>query len=353
MQSKNSIRATGREYLHTKRGIKAKYAVLTALALSIVIFLAISVLAVLNEGLPKFVGTIASINPLYYSLALLFVFLSDLVGFPKWNRFIKKLGIKIHTKKNLAIYMSMFSMDITPGRFGRAIASSTLNKVTGMRFAKTFPAVIADIFTDFVGFVSVVLLSSFLVRKYLPISIGISVILLLPFVFIYTRKPYEYLKKKLGGRKRFEPIFEFGDMYFTSHKLLDKKTYAYAMLFTIPAVIFSGLSLYFVILSFGINLSISFLPTLLFIFTSSLLLGMITGVPGTLGVADAAMLSYLVAFFPSMGITFGIASAITIFFRIAAIWFDTGVGTIFLLYTFRYWKPAEISVRTKTTKAKP
>jgi len=352
MQSKDNIHTTGSEYLHTRRGTKAKYTVLMALALSVVIFLAISILAVLNEGPSKFISTITSINPLYYSLALLFVFLSDLVGFPKWNRFIKKLGIKIHTKKNLAIYMSMFSMDITPGRFGRAIVSSTLNKVTGMKFARTFPAVIADIFTDFIGFVAVVLLSSFLVRKYLPISIGISIILLLPFVFIYTKKPYEYLKRKLGNRKRFEPIFEFGDMYFTSHKLLDKKTYAYAMLFTIPAVIFSGLALYFVILSFGINLSIYFFPTLLFIFTSSLLLGMITGAPGTLGVADAAMLSYLVAFFSGLGVSFGVASAITIFFRIAAIWFDTGIGTIFLLYTFRYWKHPEISVHTKTAKAK-
>jgi len=338
MQSKNSIRTIEGEYLRTRRRTKAKYAVLTALALSVVIFMAISVLAVLNEGVSKFAGIIASINPLYYSLALLFVFLSDLVGFPKWSRFIKKLGIKIQTKKNLAIYMSMFSMDITPGRLGRAIVSNSLNKVTGARFAKTFPAVVADIFTDFLGFIAVVLISSFLVRKYLPISIGISVILLLPFILIYTKKPYKYLKRRFGNKKEFEPIFEFGDMYFTSHKLLDKKTYAYAMLFTMPAVIFSGLSLYFVILSFGINLSIYSFPTLLFIFTSSLLLGMVTGAPGTLGVADAALLSYLVAFFPGMGMSFGVASAITIFFRIAAIWFDTGVGTVFLLYTFRYWK---------------
>ncbi|MGA3021070.1 MAG: hypothetical protein ABSD68_03925, partial [Candidatus Micrarchaeales archaeon] len=98
------------------------------------------------------------------------------------------------------------------------------------------------------------------------------------------------------------------------------------------------LALYFVVLSFGINIGIVLFPTVLFIYTSSLLLGMITGIPGTLGVTDAALLSYLVAFFPNVGMSFGIAAAITILFRIASIWFVEGISTVFLVYTFRYWR---------------
>ncbi len=317
---------------------KAKYAVMTVLAFSLVVFAVIAALAIINEGAGKFLGTLASVNPLYFAAALLSFFLSDLIGFPKWDMFIRKLGVKISRLKNLQVYMSMFFMDITPGRWGRAVVSYTLNKQTGTKFARTFPAVVADIFTDFLGFVAVVLVSSFLVHKYLGISLVISALLLLPFVFIYTRKPFEYIKRRFGKHKRLSGFFEMGDTYFESHKLLDKGAYAYAMLFTIPSVVLNGVGLYFIILSFGIPLTVYYLPTILFIYTSALLFGMVSGVPGTLGVTDAALIGYLVAFFPGLGITFGIASAIAIFFRIGSTWFLEGVSGLFLVYTLKYWK---------------
>jgi len=70
---------------------KAKYTIVSVLALSLIIFAAIAAFAMLNEGVGKFLSTLASVNPFYYLLALLAVFASELVGFPKWHMFIKKL----------------------------------------------------------------------------------------------------------------------------------------------------------------------------------------------------------------------------------------------------------------------
>ncbi len=317
---------------------RAKVAVLTILALSIGMFIVIAALAMLNEGVGKFLATLASINPLYYLLALACVLLSTIVGFPKWNMFVKKLGIHIPWQQNFAVYQSMFSMDITPGRWGRAVVAYTLNRITGMRFGKTFPAVVADILTDFLGFIAVALVTAFLVRSFTLVSVVISILLLIPFFFIYVRAPYEWVKRKVGNWRRLKGVFKTADVYFRSSRSLDAGTYLYAMVFTVPSVIFSSLALYFVVLSFGINLAPDFIPTILFIYTSSLLIGMVTGIPGTLGVTDAAMLGYLVAFFGAAGITFGIAAAIVIFYRIASMWFTEGVSTAFLVYTLRYWK---------------
>lgn len=328
---------------------KAEYAILSVLAFSLVVFAVIGALAIINEGAGAFFGTLASINPFYFSMAIVAVFLSDLIGFPKWDMFVRKLRVKIGRLKNLQIYLSMFSMDITPGRWGRAIVSYTLNRHTGVRFAKTFPAVVADIFTDFLGFIAVALATSLLVRTYALVSIVISILLLIPFVFIlFTRKPFEYVKRKLWRYRSLRGVFKIADTYFESKKLLDRGTYAYAMLFTMPAVVLNGAALYLVILSFGININIYYLPTILFIYTSALLLGMVSGVPGTLGVTDAALLGYLVAFFPNLGITFGVASAITIFFRIASTWFIEGMGALFLVSTLR-WKPKAGSLRERSS----
>ncbi|MDE1855042.1 MAG: flippase-like domain-containing protein [Candidatus Micrarchaeota archaeon] len=326
------------DHAYNERMRRARIAVLTILGLSIGMFIVIAVLATLNEGLDKFVATLESINPLYYSAALVCVLLSTIVGFPKWDMFVKKLGIHIPWQQNFAIYQSMFSMDITPGRWGRAVVAYTINRITGLRFGKTFPAVVADILTDFLGFISVAIVTSFLVRSYTLVSIVISVLLLIPFFFIYVRAPYEWVKRKLGVWRRLRGVFKTADIYFRSSRSLDAGTYLYAMIFTIPSVILSSLALYFVILSFGIALAPDLIPTILFIYTSSLLIGMVTGIPGTLGVTDAAMLGYLIAFFGSAGLTFGIASAIIIFYRIASMWFTEGVSTGFLIYTMRYWK---------------
>lgn len=317
---------------------RARFAVIAILALSLGIFLVIAAAATLNEGAGRFLSTLASINPVYYALALACVFMSNVIGFPKWSMFVNKLGLRIPWRENFAVYLSMFSMDITPGRWGRAVVAYTLNRLTGTRFGRTFPAVVADILTDFLGFIAVALVSSFLVRSYAVVSVVISILLLVPFIFIYVRSPYEWLKRRLRRRRRLKRIFRVADLYFKSSRSLDLGTYIYAMIFTIPSVFLSSLALYFVVLSFGINLSLGLLPTIMFIYTSSLLIGMVTGIPGTLGVTDAALLGYLVAFFPSLGVTFGVASAITIFFRIASIWFSEGTSAIFLVYTLRYWK---------------
>ncbi|MEM0074387.1 MAG: lysylphosphatidylglycerol synthase transmembrane domain-containing protein [Candidatus Micrarchaeaceae archaeon] len=316
---------------------KAKLTILGILLASLAVFSAIAILAIVNEGTDKFVSTLLSLNPMYYLAALVCVLLSDIIGFPKWDLFLRKLKIKIQKKKNFLIYLSMFSMDISPGRWGRAAVSYTVNRQTKATFGQTFPAVVADIFTDFLGFIVVAVFTAFMVHKYSEISIIISIILLIPFVFIFYEKPFKFLKKRFRKYRHAQSFFNIGDTYFKSKRLLSLGSYAFAMLFTIPAVILSGFALYFVILSFGIHIGISFFPTLLFVYTSALLLGMITGIPGTLGVTDIALVGYLTAFFPGLGITFGVAALVTIFFRIASIWFEEAITSLVLLYTMRYW----------------
>lgn len=327
------------ERIDYKKRIKRVEFVLASILMgSLVVFGFIAVSAIINEGFSKFVESIESINLFYYSLALITIFFSYVFRFPKWEYYMKKLKVDIPRRKNFMIYLSMYSMDITPGRWGRAIVSYTINKLTKVKFSRTFPAVVADIFTDFLGFATICLFFAFFVHKYILISIIITALLLLPFVFLYHKGPFSFLKSKLNRFKSLKSFFEVGELYFKNNKMLGRDAYWYSMLYTIPSMFLNGLSLYFVVLSFGVNLGPSNIPTILFIFASSLIFGMITGIPANLAVTDGAMLSGLVAFFGSAGISFGLASVITIFFRIASVWFVELFGFIALLYTFRYWK---------------
>ncbi|MGB9732888.1 MAG: lysylphosphatidylglycerol synthase transmembrane domain-containing protein [Candidatus Micrarchaeales archaeon] len=333
-----SIEKIEAEKDYRRRIKKIEYILGSILLGSLFVFGFIAASAILNEGAGAFISTIKSMNLFYYSIALLIIFLSYALRFPKWEYYLKKLKVNIPRKKNFIIYLSMYSMDITPGRWGRAVVSYTINKLTKVRFSRTFPAVVADIFTDFLGFAIICVFFAFFVHRYVLVSLTITAILLLPFVFLYHEKPFVYLKSKLSRFKSLKSFFEVGELYFKNNKMLGRDSYWYSMLYTVPSMFLNGLSLYFVMLSFGVDVGVANIPTVVFIFASSLIFGMITGIPANLAVTDGAMLSSLIAFFGGMGLNFGLASIITIFFRIASVWFVELFGFIALAYTFRYWR---------------
>lgn len=322
----------------------ARSAVFFILFLSFLVFVAIAAYAVWQEGVSNFVHTLESVNLEYFVAALALIFVSYAMRFPKWSLYLQRLGVKIPTGRNFVIYLSMYSMDITPGRWGRAIVSYTINRLSNVKFAVTFPAVVADIFTDFLGFAIITDATALIVGKFVVLSFVITFLLIVPFLFVYIQRPFEYVKKKyLKFRNRFrllkklDIVVSTADLYFKHNKKLGIGPFLYSMALTIPSMFFNGMALFLIIESFGVPLNGSSVATVLFIFSSSLVLGMITGIPGTLGVTDAALVSQLQIFFPGV-IDLGMASAITILFRIASVWFVEGFGFAAFLYTLRYWK---------------
>lgn len=323
---------------YVNRMHSARHIVAIVLSVSLVVFIIIAILAILNEGVSKFVATVESINLIYYLAAFGILFLGYLLDFPKWQIYIRALKIKIRAWDSFVVYFSMFSMDITPGRWGRAIVAYTINRVTRVKFVRIFPAVVADIFTDFIGFGVLTVASALFVQKYVIPSIIITCVLLLPFVFLFVQGPFTYIKRRLEKFRGLRSFLETGEVYFKENKRLRKRDYIYSIAFTLPSVICNGLALYLVILAFGIHIGLQQMPIVMFIYSSSLLFGIVTGIPGTLGITDGALVSYLSLFFSDLGVTFGVAAAITIFFRIISVWFVEGFGLVALFYNLRHWK---------------
>ncbi|MDE1870035.1 MAG: flippase-like domain-containing protein [Candidatus Micrarchaeota archaeon] len=305
---------------------------------SFIVFVVIAAFGVYSVGVGRFISSVESIRPSYFLQALGIVFVSYLLRFPKWQLYMKRLGIRIKAFQNLIIYLSMYSMDITPGRWGRAIGSYTINRLTGAGIGTSFPAVVADIFTDFVGFAIVAVAAALLVRQYIEISIGASLLLFIPFIFLYNKGAYSIFSRRLRKFKFLRGLFAVGDSYFSHNKKLGLPVYIYSLLCAIPATILNGLSLYFVMLAFGINVGIGDLGTIVFIYAVSTLLGMLTGLPANIGVTDATLLGFILAFFGGYGIDVGLAAIITIFTRIVNVWFVQLFGFGALLYTLRYWR---------------
>ncbi|EQD33631.1 hypothetical protein B1B_17513, partial [mine drainage metagenome] len=119
-----------------------------------------------------------------YVLAFASVLLGYLIRFIKWSYYLKKLKLHVPVKKNLIVYLSMYSMNITPGKLGRILVAYTLNRITKKKIASTIPVVTLDIFTDFIGIGIVALALAIYLHAYVIYVAAIDLLLVLPYVFV-------------------------------------------------------------------------------------------------------------------------------------------------------------------------
>jgi uncharacterized protein (TIRG00374 family) len=72
--------------------------------------------------------------------------------FIKWQRYLTLLGLQIPRSTSALIYLSGFSMSVTPGKMGEVFKSWLLRKVSGAPIHQTAPIVVAERYTDLLGY---------------------------------------------------------------------------------------------------------------------------------------------------------------------------------------------------------
>jgi uncharacterized protein (TIRG00374 family) len=312
--------------------------------ISLLVFLAIAFLG----GIGKVVGTILSSNLYLYSLAFLSVFIGYLVSFGKWTYFMKKLGVRVSLKKNLAVYLSLYSMDLTPGKIGRVVTAYTMSRIAKIRVFNVLPIVAMDTVTDFLGAAVVALAAAVYFNQFLLIVIVGDLISIFPAFFVLNDWFFNFIKKAFRDSSYLDMITLYGEEYFTSQSKLNKpKIYLVSMLFTIPSALLYSLALYFVILAVtqtpsAVAVAAPSLGHTVLIYYTAQILGAMTSLPGNIGVTDGALVAMLNNV---MNFNIYVSSAITIMTRIATLWFGVLLGGVFLLYTLRYWNPTKQELR--------
>jgi len=302
--------------------------VIIGFAVSFAVFLGLALLG----GVGKVIGIIASANPYWLGLAFLFQFLGYVLMYGKWRYLLHELKLKVPTKKSFLIYLSLYSMNITPGNIGRIVAAFSLTRITNIRFINVVPIVTMDIFTDFMGAGILALLTAIFVQKFVIYVIVIDVLLTLPFLLILNKSFFNLVKRLIKNGKSLRIFTLYGDEYYASQSILNKpKTYGVALAFTLPAAFLSAMSLFLAMHAIGLT---PHLISSISISTTAQVFGMVTAVPGNIGVTDGTLVALL-------GSTFGldttVSSALTIMTRIVTLWFGIIMGAIALFYTMKYW----------------
>ncbi len=311
-------------------GAISKFKTLIVLTLvgSVVVFIAIALLG----GVTQVISTIESAKLYLFIAAFVLVFCGMLTRFGRWSYCLKTLKIKIPFKKSFAAYMSLYSMDITPGRVGRIVAGYTINRVSNSKFMKVAPIITIDIFSDFVGFAILALITSFFFHQFFWYVVVFVILLSISFVFLLHEGASNLMKKSSFLRKLMGRFTADIKDYYSSQNALNKKNvYLRALVYTIPAELMDSLALYFSAIAIGIK---AYAAQSVFIYSVAQIFGMVSALPGSVGVTDGTMVVLLRSTFH---ISTALSSAATIMTRLSTLWFSVIVGMIFFLYTLRYW----------------
>ncbi|MDP6740359.1 MAG: lysylphosphatidylglycerol synthase transmembrane domain-containing protein [Planctomycetota bacterium] len=83
-------------------------------------------------------------------------FANYLLRFLRWERYRGLLGVQLDRRTSFLIHLSGLALTVTPGKMGEALKSILIRQVEGSPLARTAPIVVAERFTDLLGFLVLV-----------------------------------------------------------------------------------------------------------------------------------------------------------------------------------------------------
>lgn len=245
----------------------------------------------------------------------------------RWHAFARRLGLTTRFPQNLCHFLGGFAMTVTPGRVGELIRMRWLRRETGWSFARTAPLVLVDRAADLAA-----------MALLLGISVGLAVamhsggikgavpvtVLALIGAFVATRPALLHALATWTYRAtgRFPRLFARIRTAAKSLALFSHgATLSAAGALGLIGWFAEGYAFYLLLDWMGADIS---LPTAVAIFVFSALAGGLTGAPGGLGGAEAAMVALLAL----EGVPLEVAIPATAVIRLTTLWFAILIGLI-------------------------
>lgn len=266
--------------------------------------------------------------------ALLFLSLVNyLLRGLRWHLFAKRLGLKVSLLQSLRHFLGGFAMSVTPGRLGELVRMRWIRRETGVPAERTAPLVLMDRASD-LAVMALILAAGLLAATSGPRGAIPVVIIALIAAFVATRpaliKFCVTLAYKIIGRK--PRLFARMRKASESLKQFDHAPTMFgAMSLGGLGWFAEGAAFYLLMNWMGADIS---LATCVVIFVFSTLAGGLTGAPGGVGGAEAAMIALL----SLEGIPLSMSIPATAVIRLTTLWFAIVIGLVIFPIAEKYSK---------------
>lgn len=281
-------------------------------------------------------NALAQTRFIYLPLIFLLTLTSYAIRFGNWQFYLHSLGINLPNRyHSWLIFISGFSLTITPGKLGEVIRSYLLKEAYQVPISKTGSLVLVDRLTDLLALVFIAGIGA-MHYQYGGQVLFIVLLAISSLIIIITwRSLAEKIIRALGRfrfiNKRLDKAF---NLYQSSYELLIPKRLFIILLISIAAWSLEAVGFFLTFKALGLESNIF---TAWFIYAFSTILGAVSMLPGGLGMAEGTMTALLVL----ANLGKATATAATLIIRAATLWFSVILGSI-SLWQFQKILPKQI-----------
>lgn len=255
----------------------------------------------------------------------------------RWHLYSSKLGLNTGIWQSVRHFMGGFAMSVTPGRVGELVRMRWIRRETGWAFERTAPLAIIDRAADLSAMA--LLLAVALTFSTTGVTGGVPVALAALVVAFVATRPQ--LLKAVG-----DALYRVSGRRMPRLFARVRRASRSLEVFSSPAVLLAGGALgvggwfaegyafYLLLTWMGADIGL-WMSVAIFIFAT--LAGGLTGAPGGLGGAEAAMVALLAV----QGVPLEIAVPATLIIRVTTLWFAIAIGIAVFPVAERLSKKAE------------
>jgi uncharacterized protein (TIRG00374 family) len=267
--------------------------------------------------------------------ALLLASTNYALRFIKWSYYLHCLDLRLPAGESLLVFLSGFTVSVTPVKIGEVIKSLLLKESRGISIARTAPIVVAERLTDMIAILLLALVGSIAYRfGWIFIASSSAAVALL--VLLITVRPLgERVVRLIAAlpliRRLKDKIWE---SYESTYLMARWDRLLLPTAVSLAAWMAECFGFYLIANGMG-AFHLDLLPAI-FIYAFSTAAGALAMMPGGLGVTEGGLTGLLLVL-SGHGFTPAEASATTILTRAATLWFAVLVGIVCLVvYMRRY-----------------
>lgn len=245
--------------------------------------------------------------------------------FQRWQKYLGLLGHRVHAPESLRIYIAGFALTILPGKAGEAIRSVFLRH-HGITYPESLAAFFSEHFSNLISMLLLVAIGLWAYPQAKPLVLILAVLILVGLLVLQQTRWLKALKRiaEKALPQRMGHLAGAGiEIVLHSGRCFRLPMLLYGIALGLVAWGAEGIAFYYIMHQLGSELS---LPTALFIYAFSMLVGALSFLPGGLGGAEATMVTLLML----NHVAQPQAVAATVIIRLATLWFAVALGVIAL-----------------------
>jgi glycosyltransferase 2 family protein len=271
-----------------------------------------------------------------------FTVLNYVLRWAKWDYYLRRMGMGggVSYVDSALLFTSGMVMAVTPGKVGEVLKSYLLKRVNGTSISESAPIVLAERVTDGLA---MLLLMGFGLTLYPPARLAFVVLLVLTaagLLILQSQRMMQAILRLVAGLPyggRVAPRLETA--YLSSQRLMAWRILLPSTLISLVSWFGECVAMYYVLRGLGVAPSYLLLVQSTFVFAASTLFGLVSFLPGGLGVSEGSSTLLLERLIP---LAAGPATTATIIIRFCTLWFGVSLGAIALaIFSRRYGEERE------------